>query len=533
MGSGETKDLPRIPELAAEYEFVRELGRGGTGVVYLARDRELGREVAIKVLRPSALRDEDALARLLREARTAARLQHPNIVMLLGARRLSRGELALFLQYVPGVTLKERIRTEGPLPVPEAEAILREMAAALGFAHRLRIVHRDVKPENIYLDRAVGISRLADFGIARVWDASSDLTLPGMAIGTPTYMSPEQVEGAALDGRSDLYSLGLVGWAMLTGRRPWDGEGMYSVIFKQRTEKLPSIREFRSDVPGHLRLGIERLLAKDPNDRWATAEAFSTALRGGAPLPSRTVHPVPVPLSDRLLSRRGRGTALPWTVRSVPRTASRIRRLDVSAVLAPARLAMDPAWPKLRATARGTAHRFVQCTRSAGVAALHASHDVRAEIEPRIRVASAEIRSRARAGFDAIPTEVRGFLLPAFLVGAAAVSLVVGGLSGAGEPDGVPPPMASIGSGGTGALVVGVPGDQPSASQGAVLTERLEARLRTRARRSWNETRAQVVRLWQAITTQMDHRGTSEASMTPGLPSQPSPQNARTTQGPL
>ncbi len=532
MGSGETTDLPRIPELAAEYEFVQELGRGGTGVVYLARDRELGREVAIKLLRPSAFRDEDAMARLIREARTAARLQHPNIVMLLGARRLSRGELALLLQYVPGVTLKERIRSGGPLPVGEAQAVLMEMAAALGFAHRLRIVHRDVKPDNIYLDRAVGISRLADFGIARVWDASSDLTLPGMAIGTPTYMSPEQVEGAALDGRSDLYSLGLVGWEMLTGRPPWDGEGMYSVIYKQKTEQLPSIREFRSDVPGYLRLGIERLLAKDPIDRWATAEAFSAALRGGATPPSRTVHPVPVRLSERLRSRRGHGTVLPSAVRSVSNVVSRIRRLDGTAVLSRARSSMA-AWPQPRATARETAQRFVQSTRSAGVAAWNASHDVRAEIVPRIRVASAEIRSRARAGLDAVPTEVRGFLLPAFLLGAAVVSLALGAPSGAGEPDVVPPPMASIGSGGMGGLVVGVPGDQTAVSQDAGITERLEARLRTRARQGWRETRAQAARIWETITTRIDHRGTSEASMTPGLPSQPSPQTAWTSQGPL
>ena len=485
MGSGETTNLPRIPELAAEYEFVQELGRGGTGVVYLARDQELGREVAIKLLRPSAFRDEDALARLIREARTAARLQHPNIVMLLGARRLSRGELALLLQYVPGVTLKERIRAEGPLPVGEAQAILTEMAAALGFAHRLQIVHRDVKPDNIYLDRAVGISRLADFGIARVWDSSSDLTLPGMAIGTPTYMSPEQVEGAALDGRSDLYSLGLVGWEMLTGRPPWDGEGMYSVIHKQKTEQLPSIREFRSDVPGYLRLGIERLLAKDPIDRWATAEAFSAALRGGATPPSRTVHPVPVALSERLRSRWGRGTVLPRAVRSVSNVVSRIRRLDVTAVLSRARSSM------------------------------------------------VEVPSRARAGFDAVPTEVRGFLLPAFLLGAAAVSLAVVAPSGAGEPDVAPPPMASIGSGGMGGLVVGVPGDQTAVSQDAGITERLEARLRTQARQGLREARAQAVRIWEAITTRIDHRGTSEASMTPGLPSQPSPQTAWTSQGPL
>ena len=272
------EELPRIPELASEYELVRELGRGGTAVVYLARDRELGRDVAIKLIRPSFVHDEDAVSRLIREARTVGKLQHPNIVMLLGTRRLSDGGLALILQYVPGRSLKDRIRAEGPLPFETCEQFLFDVAQALAHAHRSRIVHRDLKPENVYLDEGLGIARLADFGIARAWDSDSGLTLPGTAIGTPSYMSPEQVDGRELDGRSDLYSLGLLGYEMLTGRQPWEGESLYAVIFKQKNEELPPISSLRPDTPANLLRAIERAVQKDPADRWKDAEAFLEAL---------------------------------------------------------------------------------------------------------------------------------------------------------------------------------------------------------------------------------------------------------------
>jgi alpha-tubulin suppressor-like RCC1 family protein len=278
MAVGRSDPLPHIPELAGDYDLVRELGRGGTAVVYLARDRELGRDVAVKLIRAAPVQDEDALARLVREARTVGKLQHPNIVMLLGTRRLEGGGLALILQYVPGRTLKERIREHGPLPFDEVAHVLRNLAEALAYAHRSRIVHRDLKPENVYLDESVGLVRLADFGIARAWDSDSGLTLPGAAIGTPSYMSPEQVDGRELDGRSDIYSLGLLGWEMLTGSQPWEGESLYAVISKQKAEALPPIREYRPDAPPWLVRALDRAMQKQPEDRWKSAEAFLEAL---------------------------------------------------------------------------------------------------------------------------------------------------------------------------------------------------------------------------------------------------------------
>lgn len=287
MSTGPTNKSAELPRamggLEAEYEILRELGRGGTAVVYLARDRQLGRDVAIKVIRSTYVEDEEAVARLLREARTVAQLQHPNIVMLYGTRRLDDGSLALIMQYVPGRPLKTVIRAEGPLPFKMATAILDDVSSALAYAHRQRIVHRDIKPENIYLDEIVEVARLADFGIARHWDKDAGITLPGMAIGTPTYMSPEQIDGADLDGRSDIYSLGIVGYEMLTGKQPWAGENLYSIIYKQKNENLPRLEDLRPGLPPGLGLAIRGALHKRPEDRWESPDHFLAALRGGDP----------------------------------------------------------------------------------------------------------------------------------------------------------------------------------------------------------------------------------------------------------
>jgi alpha-tubulin suppressor-like RCC1 family protein len=293
MTEGEGQGVPQIPELAERYFLIAELGRGGTSVVYLARDQEVGRTVAIKLIRPDYAQDEEAVARLIREARTVGQLQHPNIVLLLGTQKLESGGLALILQYVPGSTLREHLQVRGALSIEECTSILRDLARALEYAHRSRIVHRDIKPENVYLDEASGLARLADFGIARAWDSDSNLTLPGSALGTPTYMSPEQVDGSKLDGRSDIYSLGLLGWEMLTGRQPWEGESLYSVILKQKKEDLPSVSEIRADAPPSLVHTIERALRKDPSERWPDATGFLGAMEDHA--------------SSRALASPGRG----------------------------------------------------------------------------------------------------------------------------------------------------------------------------------------------------------------------------------
>lgn len=294
----------RIDELASEYEVTCELGRGGTAVVYHARERELGRDVAIKVVHQTHVNDGEAVERLAREARLVAQLRHPNIVTLYGTRRLGDGSLALIMQYVPGRTLKAAIREDGPLPLATVESVLREMALALHYAHqRQGLVHRDVKPENIYLDTEGGRSLLSDFGIARTSEAESSLTLAGTALGTPAYMSPEQIDGLPLDGRSDLYSLGLVAYEMLTGQQPWAGHNLYTIIYKQKHDELPPLRELRSDVPPYMQRAIDGLLRKDRVHRWRDAARFVAELRpgtvtGGIPTPAltqrRPTRPAPV-----------------------------------------------------------------------------------------------------------------------------------------------------------------------------------------------------------------------------------------------
>jgi serine/threonine protein kinase/alpha-tubulin suppressor-like RCC1 family protein len=261
-------------ELDSEYECVGELGRGGMAIVYHARDRELHRDVAVKVVRTRYAHDQEAVARLAREARTVAHLEHPNLVALHAVKRLSDDSLALVMQLVPGKTLKQTLRDEGAFNADRVERVLRDIARGLAYAHARGIVHRDVKPENIFLDAETGRALLSDFGVAISRESDTSLTATGTAIGTPTYMSPEQIDGARVDGRSDLYSLGLVAWEMLTGRRPWDGESLYSVIYRQKHEELLSIDELRPDVSERLRYLIDGLLRKQPASRWASAERF-------------------------------------------------------------------------------------------------------------------------------------------------------------------------------------------------------------------------------------------------------------------
>ena len=265
-------------ELDADYQLLGELGRGGMAVVFRARDRDLGREVAVKVVRPRFAADEEAVARLAREARTVAQLEHPNIVGVYSIRHLSDRSVALVMQLIPGRTLKQAVTEDGPFDAARAEQVLRDIARALAYAHRAGVVHRDVKPENIFLDATSGRAMLSDFGVARVMDAPTELTATGTTIGTPTYMAPEQIDGIHLDGRSDLYSLGMVGWEMLTGERPWVGESLYSVIYRQKHDQLASIDTFREDIPARTQYLVEGLMPKNPDRRWASAARFLTLL---------------------------------------------------------------------------------------------------------------------------------------------------------------------------------------------------------------------------------------------------------------
>jgi alpha-tubulin suppressor-like RCC1 family protein/serine/threonine protein kinase len=271
----------RLLGLESEYEVVRELGRGGSATVYLALERGRGRMVAIKVLHPVLAIDEEMVERMAREARTLARLRHSRIVRLYGTRRLGDGRLALILQYAGEETLRKRLHEQGALDWRGAARVLADVARALAYAHRAGVVHRDIKPENVYLDRERRIARLSDFGVAQVWDEETRITIAGTTLGTPAYMSPEQIEGGRLDGRSDVYSLGLIGYEMLTGRRPWEGESFPAILYKQVHEELPPLAALCPDAPPRLLDVLERAIAKRPERRWPSADAFLRRLPSG------------------------------------------------------------------------------------------------------------------------------------------------------------------------------------------------------------------------------------------------------------
>jgi serine/threonine-protein kinase len=280
--------------LAGEYVIERELGRGGMGVVYLARDVELERPVAIKVLPPQYAVRPELRERFLREARTAAKLSHPNVVAIHRADIV--GDFVFFVMaYVEGETLGQRVRARGPLPPAYAARVLREVTWALAYAHARGVIHRDIKPDNILLDRDSGRALVTDFGIALRSDAAG-LTEEGNVMGTAQFMSPEQAAGEPLDGRSDLYALGILGHFALTGGLPFDGPTVQTILAKHLTQTPPSLTGLPG-IPTDLARALDRCLAKSPADRWPTGEALADAISDATPDPRVVPAPIRVWIS--------------------------------------------------------------------------------------------------------------------------------------------------------------------------------------------------------------------------------------------
>jgi serine/threonine-protein kinase len=256
------------------------------GVVYRARDERLQRRVAIKVLPPELAFQQDIRERFTREAQTAARLSHPHIVPIHTVGE-GQGLVYFVMGYVDGESVAARIRRRGPLPLDEVRRIMKETADALSAAHSLSVIHRDIKPDNILLEGIRGRVMVTDFGIAKALSSTSGATLTGVgvAIGTPSFMSPEQAAGERdIDGRSDLYSLGVVTYQMLTGELPFSAPSVAGILMKQITEPAPDLRKKRPDAPEDLALAVARCLEKDPENRWPTADALRRALE------SRTIN---------------------------------------------------------------------------------------------------------------------------------------------------------------------------------------------------------------------------------------------------
>jgi predicted Ser/Thr protein kinase len=258
-----------------QYEVVRLLGRGGMGAVFLARERALERDVAIKVLPPDRTADADR-ERFRREARTAARLTHPNIVPLHAFGDVD-GTMYFVMGCVRGEPLAARMKRG--LTIEAARRMLIELADALDHAHRQGVIHRDVKPENVLIDDDSGRAMLTDFGIAKGAGALKGITTTGTVVGTPSFMSPEQAAGKTdLDGRSDIYSLGVLGYAMLAGRLPFESPSVGDVLLQHMTKDPPPLRGVAPSVPDALAAVIMRCLAKDPGDRWPDARRLRDAL---------------------------------------------------------------------------------------------------------------------------------------------------------------------------------------------------------------------------------------------------------------
>ena len=336
--------------LAANYELDNELGRGGMGIVYRAKDRRLKRLVAIKLLPPELAFRSEIKTRFLREAETAAQLSHPNIVPIYSVDERD-GLVYFVMALVEGPTLAKKMYEDGQMSVDETRRVLREVADALAYAHARGVIHRDIKPDNILLDKESGRAMVTDFGIARAIQEGSDsrLTATGVAIGTPAFMSPEQAAGdREIDGRTDLYALGVVAYQMLSGRLPFQAATTASMLMKQITERPTPVNQLRADCPADLAATVMSLLEKEPENRVASAAALSRALAGDvtvipavvdsppprtssqdyAPRPFETAPSSPLPASHALALQPGhergdraldgaRGSRLPRQVRDV------------------------------------------------------------------------------------------------------------------------------------------------------------------------------------------------------------------------
>ena len=264
--------------VAGRYKLVRLLGRGGMGAVYLAWEHALERMVAIKVLPPAMAQSMETRERFRREARALASVEHPNVVSLHAFGEFE-GLLYFVMGYVSGEPLADRLRRQRRLSAEETRRVMAELADALDHAHRQGVIHRDIKPENILLERVTGRPMLADFGVATVRTSEHSRAEAAKKFGTPHYMSPEQALGEhEFDGRSDLYTLGVLGYLMLTGRLPFQGASFAEIAAQHVTKDPPGIQDFAPAAPDDLVAAIMRCLAKNPKKRWPDGRSLHDAL---------------------------------------------------------------------------------------------------------------------------------------------------------------------------------------------------------------------------------------------------------------
>jgi serine/threonine-protein kinase len=266
--------------MLGRYQVEKELGKGAMGVVYLGKDPKIGRVVAIKTMALSQEFEGDELVevkeRFFREAETAGRLTHPSIVTIYDAGE--EHDLAyIAMEFLKGRDLVPHTKPDALLPVAQVLSIIARVAEALGYAHQQNVVHRDIKPANIMYEPESDTAKVTDFGIARVTDSSKTKT--GMVLGTPSYMSPEQLAGKKVEGRSDLFSLGATLYQMLCGKLPFQGESMAQLMFKIANEAHPDIRTLKPELPACVAAVTNKALAKDPDQRYQNGEQMAKAIR--------------------------------------------------------------------------------------------------------------------------------------------------------------------------------------------------------------------------------------------------------------
>ena len=267
-----------VAAVGDHYLIETELGRGGMAAVFGALDLRLNRRVAIKVLPPEHAFNASVRSRFIREAQMAAQLTHPNIVPIFTVDERD-GLVYFIMALVDGESLAKRLHAEGALPIDDVRSIIGSVADALDYAHKQGVIHRDIKPDNILLDKGTKRPMVTDFGIARAAAEEQRLTVTGMAVGTPAYMSPEQAMGEReVDMRSDIYSLGVVAYQMLAGETPFKATNTPAMLMKHVSEPPPPLRGRRPDVPSGMVYAIERALAKRPEDRWRSAAEFRDAI---------------------------------------------------------------------------------------------------------------------------------------------------------------------------------------------------------------------------------------------------------------
>jgi serine/threonine-protein kinase len=285
--SGAASDLVGMV-IAERYHITKKLGEGGMGQVYLAEHVKMGRRCAIKIMMPGTMSDPEAISRFNREAANASRISHPNVCAIYDFGETPDGLIYLAMEFIEGKSLTDLLAEAGTLPLARAATMIQQSAEALQMAHELGIVHRDLKPDNIMVSTSRGKDtvKVVDFGIAKAIGGddgkAQKVTKTGFVVGTPEYMSPEQLAGDAVDGRSDLYSLGLVFYRMLTGASPFPADSQQETMIKRLTDDPMPLAVARPDVtfPPEVQRVLDRALARQPNDRYRSASEFAREVRG-------------------------------------------------------------------------------------------------------------------------------------------------------------------------------------------------------------------------------------------------------------